>query len=108
MTPINISSSEAIEMALALLKRHWLILAFIVVTANVFRNRWLHPLSKFPGPFLGSITYWYSVYMFFTYRAHELEYDLGKKYGTWTLTDPLGSVNNYRFCLSNSTKHNLL
>ena len=87
MTLINISSSEAIVTALALLKHHWLILAFVVVSAKVFQNRWCHPLSKFPGPFLGSVTNWYSVYIFFTYRAHEVEYDLTKKYGTWTLTD---------------------
>lgn len=82
MALINVSSSEAIETALALLKRHWLTLAFIVVTAKVFQSRWLHPLSKFPGPFLGSVTYWYSVYTFFTYRAQELEYNLAKKYGS--------------------------
>jgi len=87
MTVINVSSSEVIETALALLKRHWLILTFTVVTAKVLQNRWLHPLSKFPGPFLGSVTYWYSVYIFFSYRAHELEYDLNKKYGRWALID---------------------
>lgn len=79
-----ISSSEILETALGLLKRHWIILAVIVVTTRVVRNRWMHPLSKFPGPFLGSVTYWYSVYTFFTYKAQEIEYDLQKKYGRWT------------------------
>ena len=112
MILINIHSSEAIEIALAILKRHWLILAFIIVTVKVFQSRWFHPLSKFPGPFLGSVTYWYSVYVFFTYRAHELEYDLNKKYGMWTLTTVEARIfeyiNNYRLCLSASTKHAFL
>ena len=87
MTLVNVSSTEVIKTVLALLKGHWLILAFTVVTTKVLRSRWFHPLSKFPGPFLGSVTYWYSVYTFFTYRAQELEYDLNKKYGAWALPD---------------------
>lgn len=56
------------------------VMAF-ALAAEIIYLRHFHPLAGFPGPFLGSISNFYAVYMFFTWRMEELEMELHKKYG---------------------------
>lgn len=48
---------------------------------TIISKRWFSPLSKFPGPFWGSITDLYSVYVKMTGTPHLVHYELHKKYG---------------------------
>lgn len=51
-------------------------------------RRYWSPLSKFPGPFWGSVTNLYAVYAYFTGKQHLIQYELHKKYGqTSALTE---------------------
>lgn len=38
---------------------HWLQFQFFVLTAYFLRNKYSHGLSKYPGPFLASLTDWW-------------------------------------------------
>lgn len=58
--------------------------AYIVY--NAIYNRYFHPLSKFPGPFLGSITQFYLVYVIASVPTFGLE--LHRKYGNAILYPP--------------------
>lgn len=59
------------------------------------RNRYFHPLSAFPGPFWGSITDWYLVYVIKSVPTYGL--DLHKQYGTWpTSAMPLQLLTSSR------------
>lgn len=45
-------------------------------------NRYFHPLAKFPGPFLASITEFYHIYLYLTVAAeHIVDEELHRKYG---------------------------
>ncbi|KAI1491133.1 cytochrome P450 monooxygenase [Biscogniauxia mediterranea] len=54
-----------------------ILVAYFVVLG--IYNRFFHPLAKFPGPFPGSITEWYLVYVICSVPTFGLE--LHKKYG---------------------------
>ena len=58
-----------------------LALSIVVLIANAIRNRYYHPLHRFPGPFWGSITDFYKTYLFSTQIYHEKVYSLHEKYG---------------------------
>lgn len=64
---------------------HWgkalLSLTFAHLLWTVIWRRWLSPLSKFPGPFWGSVTDLYSVYINLYSQQHLAHYELHKKYG---------------------------
>lgn len=49
------------------------------IVHNAIYNRYFHPLSKFPGPFLGTITQFYLVYVIASVPTYGLE--LHRKYG---------------------------
>ena len=55
----------------------------IVVVGNLIRNRYHHPLHKFPGPFSGSITDFYKTYLLSTGNYHERVRSLHQVYGEW-------------------------
>lgn len=57
------------------------LLALVLVVATVVRNRWFHPLSRFPGPFLASQTDLWRVYQLWTRRMPATLIQLHEKYG---------------------------
>src|SRR5690606_8033459 len=52
-----------------------------LVLAKVIYLRHFHPLAGFPGPFLGSITNFYQMYVIWTGRSDQFEAKWHKKYG---------------------------
>lgn len=58
--------------------------AVVYVLLNSVYNRYLHPLRRFPGPFWGSVTEFYKLWLFATKESHTIEYDLHKKYGMYS------------------------
>lgn len=63
----------------------WAVASFVTlcflsyIVWRAIYNRYLHPLSKFPGPILGSLTDLYLVFMIKTVPTFGLQ--LHKKYG---------------------------
>ena len=55
------------------------ILAFILLRG--FYNRYLHPLRDFPGPFWGSLTDFYKLFIISRMDAHTRGLKLHEKYG---------------------------
>jgi len=45
----------------------------------------IHPLAKYPGPLLASLTDWYSIYHCLGGDRHLLFYDLHQKYGNFSI-----------------------
>ena len=62
------------------------ILAFIILRG--FYNRYLHPLRNFPGPFWGSLTDFYKLFIVSKKDAHTRGIDLHKKYGQQRIALP--------------------
>lgn len=58
-----------------------LFLMYLAIAGHVIKNRYFHPLSKFPGPALGSITNLYCSLMILTGKSQQMELDFHKKYG---------------------------
>ena len=54
---------------------------YLALVSHVVQNRYFHPLSKFPGPFWGSITNLYCSLMILTGESQRMEFDFHKKYG---------------------------
>lgn len=52
---------------------------------TIISRRWFSPLSKFPGPFWGSITDLYSAYINFSGKLYLVQYDLHRKYGKYPI-----------------------
>ncbi|KAF8456860.1 cytochrome P450 monooxygenase [Kalaharituber pfeilii] len=48
---------------------------------HIIKNRYFHPLSKFPGPFWASVSNLYCSLMILTGKSQEMEFDYHKKYG---------------------------
>lgn len=67
---------------------HWAVallsLFLIHLCYTIISRRWFSPLSKFPGPFWGSITDLYSAYINLSGKLYLVQYDLHKKYGQYT------------------------
>ncbi|RPA85865.1 cytochrome P450 [Ascobolus immersus RN42] len=76
----NSLASKAV-LAAALLKQYWVHLFFVFLAYRFIQRRYFHPLSGFPGPFLASITNWYSVWVYFTWDMQRWEKELHEKYG---------------------------
>ena len=73
------------QSACQIILRHWLlsILSAVVLFAlnRCYYTRYCHPLSKFPGPFLGGVTDFYHLSLFASKKVHIKLYDLHKHYG---------------------------
>jgi cytochrome P450 len=54
---------------------------FIALVSHVYYERYLHPLSKIPGPFFASISRLYLVYNSLKLQRNKLEITLHQKYG---------------------------
>ena len=48
-----------LEAILFILAEHWLLLAVIILSSYLVKNRFHHGLQKYPGPFLASLTDWW-------------------------------------------------
>lgn len=57
------------------------LLPFALTVATLVYNRWLHPLSKFPGPYLASHTDLFRLYHLWTGHMPETLVKLHEKYG---------------------------
>lgn len=61
----------------------------------IFYALYLHPLAKYPGPFLGRLTQWYDVYHAYRGDKHVLFYRLHQQYGSVVRFSPNTlSINN--------------
>lgn len=64
---------------------HWgrllLSLLFTHLVYQFISRRFFSPLSRFPGPFWGSITHLYSFFIGLSGKEHIVHYELHKKYG---------------------------
>ncbi|RPA78728.1 cytochrome P450 [Ascobolus immersus RN42] len=65
----------------SLLLIHLPLLLFTIVAGKIIYLRHFHPLSRFPGPFLGSITNFYQLYIITTGRLEQYEAAWHAKYG---------------------------
>ena len=65
-----------------MLSVYLILLLLGLFVAQIVRNRWFHPLSKFPGPFLASRTDLWRVYHLGTRRMPETLIKMHEKYGT--------------------------
>ena len=70
---------------LGLAEKNYVVTIFSVIALfAVFKglyNRYLHPLRKFPGPFWGSVTDFYKLYVVSKMDAHTRGVEMHKKYG---------------------------
>lgn len=72
-------------------------------------NRYLHPLRQFPGPFWGSVTDFYKLYVVSKMDAHTRGLEMHKRYGQYKQHQlPIQSILTYhlrahRSCSSEST-----
>jgi hypothetical protein len=53
----------------------------VVILFYVIYQRFLHPLSKFPGPHLATLTNWWKIYHTYHLDLHEVVLRLHEKYG---------------------------
>ena len=60
---------------------HWLLVALVAGVAWLARNRYHNNLSKYPGPFLASLTDWWRFFDVYGRRAEVTQIALHKKYG---------------------------
>jgi hypothetical protein len=60
-----------------------LLFTFVVLApiTHILYNRFVHPLSKIPGPFIASLTPLWLVYQSRTLQRHRVEMSLHQKYG---------------------------
>lgn len=57
-------------------------LTFAILALGILRRRYFHPLSRFRGPFLGSVTSLYQTYWHVHPNKTLHDTELHKKYGT--------------------------
>jgi hypothetical protein len=60
----------------------------VYIIAYIFYQRHLHPLSKFPGPFLASLTDLWQVHQFLTLQQPYNLTELHEKYGVFVRYGP--------------------
>ena len=83
-----------------LAEKNYVVVTFIIVAASVVAkgiyNRYLHPLRHFPGPFWGSVSDFYKLYVIAKKDAHTRGVKMHKKYGTnlFHETEDLGGTDN--------------
>ncbi|KAK3291378.1 cytochrome P450-like protein [Chaetomium fimeti] len=63
------------------LSQHWLPITLAVVVAWLARNRYHNGLSKYPGPFLASLTDWWRFFDVYGRRPERSHIALHRKYG---------------------------
>jgi hypothetical protein len=57
-------------------------LTIAYIFSKCIYNRYFHPLAKFPGPFLASITEFYHIYLYLNVAAeHVVDEELHRRYG---------------------------
>jgi len=61
--------------------QHWLAVSVSTVVAYLTRNRYQKGLSKYPGPFLASLTDWWRFYDVYKQRPETTHRQLHAKYG---------------------------
>lgn len=61
--------------------QHWLLISVAVLLLWLARNRYHNGLSKYPGPFLASITDWWRFFDVYGRRPEVTHRALHKKYG---------------------------
>lgn len=61
--------------------QHWLVVSVAVLSLWLARNRYHNGLSKYPGPFLASITDWWRFFDVYGRRPEVTHRALHKKYG---------------------------
>ncbi|KAJ9132171.1 Cytochrome p450 [Pleurostoma richardsiae] len=64
-----------------LFQQHWLSIGLCCLVAWLVRNRYHHGLSKYPGPFLASLTDWWRFWDVYGRRAENTHIKLHEKYG---------------------------
>ncbi|KAK6810713.1 hypothetical protein RU639_013508 [Aspergillus parasiticus] len=69
-------------------------LAFAILALGIIRRRYFHPLSRFPGPFLGSVTSLYQTYWHVHPNKTLHDAELHKKYGPIVRYSPNGLIVN--------------
>lgn len=67
--------------ALHVLSQHWLAVSVVALFLWLARNRYHNGLSKYPGPFLASITDWWRFFDVYGRRPEVTHRALHKKYG---------------------------
>lgn len=92
MAPSNIEIGHRLHMPDASIAGY--VTATVIVAYILYvgiYNRYFHPLAKFPGPLLGSMTDWYLVYIICSVPTFGLE--LHKKYGILRSLESFGTSN---------------
>jgi hypothetical protein len=66
---------------LLLLRQHWVLTILFLFAARELKSRYLHPLSKIPGPFLASVSKLWIIYHAFGGNQHLVQIKCHEKYG---------------------------
>ncbi len=61
---------------------NWALVALVLGAGWLVRNRYHNGLSKYPGPFLASLTNWWRFFDVYGRRADKTHIALHKKYGS--------------------------
>ncbi|KAL2129346.1 hypothetical protein VTI74DRAFT_7920 [Chaetomium olivicolor] len=69
------------DQIIQILGEHWLPILLIAIVAWLARNRYHNGLSKYPGPFLASLTDWWRFFDVYGRRPERTHIALHKKYG---------------------------
>ena len=78
------STTPASAPSVALLVRVFNLVFLLSLSYNLYRglyNRYFHPLRRFPGPFWGSVSDFFKLWILHTKQAHTLGLDYHEKYG---------------------------
>ena len=57
------------------------VILLVVALSYVIYHRYLHPLAKYPGPFVASLTNFWKAYQYSTLRFHHNMVDVHARYG---------------------------
>ena len=76
------------ELSISLILKLALIVPIGYVFIGAIYRRYFHPLSKYPGPFLASITRWWMVSEIFSGKHEQHIRALHKKYGSIVRISP--------------------
>jgi len=59
---------------------------FGILVLQIIYNRYFHPLRNFPGPFWGSVTDFYKLFVVAKMDAHTRGVEMHKKYGDYSFS----------------------